>query len=61
MTSHNAPSHGLNAEPDEPELKFAKHFLIAVTVFVAASLFGLKGWLNNQINPPADDAAETRR
>jgi len=49
------------AEPDRPELKLARRFIVAVAIFVAASLVGLHRWLDTQVNPSADIAAETER
>lgn len=53
--------HTLASEPDNPQLKLASRFILAVAIFVAASMVGLRGWLGEQMTASLDVAAETRR
>lgn len=53
--------HTLDSEPDNPQLKLASLFILAVAIFVAASMVGLRGWLGDQMPTSLDVAAETRR
>jgi hypothetical protein len=53
--------HTLDSEPDNPQLKLASRFILAVAIFVAASMVGLRGWLGDQMSTSLDVAAETRR
>jgi hypothetical protein len=54
-------NHTLASEPDSPQLMFASRFILAVAIFVAASMVGLRGWLGEQMTPATDIAAETQR
>jgi len=53
--------HTLASEPDSPELQVASRFILAVAIFVAASMLGLRGWLGDQMTLTADIAVETQR
>ena len=53
--------HTLASEPDRPELLVASRFILAVAIFVAASMLGLREWLGDQMTLTADIAVETQR
>jgi hypothetical protein len=54
-------NHSLSTEPDTPQLTVATRFIVAVAIFVAASMVGLRGWLGDQMNQAADMAVEDQR